>query len=136
MKRWLVSLVLLAAPQLCEANHGQYGKWHFDQQNQRHVIKYTYRNNQGGISAQLCFYHKNDPNRNGFYYWIKEGSNQYWGKCVRPGSPQFDPRQMKWSRRNAQNNGWIFLPGGECPPPPDAAGLPNAEIAGIPLPPP
>jgi hypothetical protein len=107
----------------------RYGQWSdlkTDPQGKKyHQCKYNYKTKTGDDAVQYVVYYPNDAQRKNYYYWTKDGSN-YWGRCIRPGAPNYNDTKMQWYKYDTTGQGistvtiTITLTLGDCPAPGDA----------------
>ena len=142
MKRILVLFTVLAAlavlPSVASAQdfRDRYEKWtrQTDAQGGTYFqCKYHYPS-LNGDSVQYIVWKPNDPRKKNFYLWTSDGTN-YWGKCLAPGAPGFNPEKLQWFcyQRLGDATITLALTPGSCPAPNDAD--PEDGIIAVPPPP-
>jgi hypothetical protein len=110
-----------------------FGRWQRDPVRDRYWCRYQYpdKNNPNRRNEQIMVWYPDDGTRNGYYYFVN-AKNQYWGRCICPANPGYNPNVMQWSLLT--DGQWEDLPPGDCPSPKD--GDPQgAAIGSIPDPP-
>jgi hypothetical protein len=128
------AFALMLFPSMATASDVKFGKWMYDKKEDRFYCEYTYPDKvkpQAQINVQILIWYPNDKERRGNYYFANK-KNEFWGKCVCPADPNYNPAVMQWSKM--KDGDWNKLPDGDCPAPAD--GDPKgATIDKIPKPP-
>ena len=116
-----------------------FGKWEYDEKNKRWKCPYTYTNKNGGTSTQYLIWYSDNNDLKGFYYFTTSDHKAYWGRCVCPRNPAFNPKVMQWAKidkgKEGQKDKWKDLKRGECPAPGDASDPIDDQIDDLPPPP-
>jgi hypothetical protein len=115
------------------ASDVKFGVWQHDKQEGRYYCEYQYpaKTNPTQINVQILIWYPDDKDRRNFYYFANK-KNQYWGRCVCPADPNYNPQVMQWAKLT--DGKWKDLPKGDCPAPGDGDSQ-RASIDKIPKPP-
>ena len=129
MKRFLIYLasvtVIAALPSLVRAEdfRERYERWTRQTDPQGNVYfqcKYHFAT-LNGDAVHYVTWRPADAQKRNYYFWTSDGLN-YWGKCLAPGAPGFNPEKMQWYcyQRLGDVTITLALTPGSCPAPADA----------------